>query len=59
MMTEEELRLIDDYRFAHRIATRSGAIRDLVRHGLRRVELLDASSTPPRKPRRARIGEPA
>lgn len=34
MLSDEELRAIDDWRFAHRIPTRAAAIRELLRRGL-------------------------
>jgi hypothetical protein len=34
MLTTEELRLIDDWRFSHRMPSRSSAVRELLRRGL-------------------------
>jgi hypothetical protein len=34
MLTTEELRLLDDWRFAHRMPSRSAAVRELLRRGL-------------------------
>ncbi|MCB9948316.1 MAG: hypothetical protein H6842_10865 [Rhodospirillaceae bacterium] len=34
MLDDEELRLIDDWRFSHRMPTRAAAIRELLRRGL-------------------------
>jgi hypothetical protein len=34
MLSDEELRAVDDWRFEHRIPTRAAAIRELLRRGL-------------------------
>jgi hypothetical protein len=34
MLNDEELRAIDDWRFAHRLPSRAAAIRELLRRGL-------------------------
>lgn len=34
MLTQEELRALDDWRFAHRMPSRAAAIRDLLKRGL-------------------------
>jgi len=34
MLDDEELKLIDDWRFEHRMPTRAAAIRELIRRGL-------------------------
>ena len=34
MLDEQELKAIDDWRFAHRMPTRAAAIRELLRRGL-------------------------
>ncbi|MGF1454551.1 MAG: hypothetical protein ACFB6R_04160 [Alphaproteobacteria bacterium] len=34
MLDEQELKVIDDWRFAHRMPTRAAAIRELLRRGL-------------------------
>jgi hypothetical protein len=34
MLTSEELALLDDWRFAHRMPSRSAAVRELLRRGL-------------------------
>lgn len=34
MLTSEEVRLIDDWRFSHRMPSRSSAVRELLRRGL-------------------------
>ena len=34
MISEEELKLIDDWRFRHRMPSRAAAIRELIRLGL-------------------------
>jgi hypothetical protein len=34
MLSPEELALIDDFRFKHRMPTRAAAVRELLRHGL-------------------------
>jgi len=44
MMTDDELLAVDDFRFAHRITTRSEAIRQLCRLGL---EAALEAPTPP------------
>lgn len=38
MLSDDELKAIDDYRFSKRIGTRSGAIRELVSDALDRKE---------------------
>jgi len=38
MLNDEELRAIDDWRFANRIPSRAAALRELVRRGLKAVE---------------------
>lgn len=38
MLAIEELRLIDDWRFNHRMPTRAAAIRELLRRGLASTE---------------------
>jgi hypothetical protein len=44
MLSDEELRAIDDWRFDKRIPTRAAAIRELLRRGLNSPE--DASGPP-------------
>ncbi|MHC8494814.1 hypothetical protein ACTU44_19120 [Thalassospira sp. SM2505] len=34
MLDDEELKVIDDWRFEHRMPTRAAAIRELIRRGL-------------------------
>jgi hypothetical protein len=34
MLTEEELRLLDDWRFSRRMPSRASAVRELLRRGL-------------------------
>jgi hypothetical protein len=34
MLSPEELALVDDFRFKHRMPTRAAAVRELLRHGL-------------------------
>ena len=34
MLSPEELKLIDDFRFKHRMPTRAAAVRELLKHGL-------------------------
>ena len=34
MLTEEELRIIDDWRFSRRMPTRAAAVRELLKRGL-------------------------
>lgn len=34
MLSPEELALVDDFRFQHRMPTRAAAVRELLRHGL-------------------------
>lgn len=34
MLDQNELRAIDDFRFAHRLPTRAAAVRELIRRGL-------------------------
>lgn len=34
MLTEEELRVLDDFRFASRMPSRAAAVRELLRRGL-------------------------
>ncbi len=34
MLTEEELKALDDWRFAHRMPSRAAAIRELLKRGL-------------------------
>ena len=34
MLSPEELALIDDFRFKHRMPTRAAAVRELLKHGL-------------------------
>lgn len=34
MLDDEELKVIDDWRFKHRMPTRAAAIRELIRRGL-------------------------
>ncbi len=41
MMSDEELKVIDDWRFANRIATRSDAVRRLVQNALRIDDEID------------------
>jgi len=38
MLSEDELRAIDDWRFDHRMPTRAAAIRELLRRGLLATE---------------------
>ncbi|THD82713.1 MAG: hypothetical protein E7812_01140 [Phenylobacterium sp.] len=41
MLTEEELRALDDWRFAQRMPSRAAAIRELLRRGLAHEGVLD------------------
>ena len=41
MLNDEELRAIDDWRFAHRLPSRAAAIRELLRRGLGASEFED------------------
>ena len=34
MLSPEELRAVDNYRFVHRMPSRAAAVRELLRHGL-------------------------
>lgn len=34
MLSPEELAVVDDFRFLHRMPTRAAAVRELLRHGL-------------------------
>jgi len=34
MLSPEELKAVDNYRFAHRMPSRAAAVRELLRHGL-------------------------
>ena len=34
MLSPEELALVDDFRFKHRMPTRAAAVRELLKHGL-------------------------
>jgi hypothetical protein len=41
MLTEEELRALDDWRFAQRMPSRAAAVRELLRRGLANLGVLD------------------
>ena len=41
MLTEEELRALDDWRFAQRMPSRAAAVRELLRRGLADLGVLD------------------
>lgn len=41
MLDDEELKLIDDWRFEHRMPTRAAAIRELIRRGLINEEIAE------------------
>lgn len=43
MLDEDELRTLDTWRFAHRMPSRSAAIRDLLRKGLTDLDGADAA----------------
>ena len=47
MLSPEELRLLDDFRFAHRMPSRAAAIRELLRLGL--ASLDDETAVPQSK----------
>jgi hypothetical protein len=38
MLSPEELKAVDNFRFAHRMPSRAAAVRELLRHGLGAVE---------------------
>ena len=44
MLTEEELRAIDDWRFARRMPTRAAAVRELLKRGLAAEGFLSAKA---------------
>ena len=44
MLTREELKALDDWRFAKRMPSRASAIRELLRHGLATLGTLSASA---------------
>ena len=37
MLSPEELKAVDDFRFQHRMPTRAAAVRELLRHGIEEV----------------------
>jgi metal-responsive CopG/Arc/MetJ family transcriptional regulator len=41
MLDEDELKALDDFRYAHRMPSRAAAIRELLRRGLANPTLLD------------------
>jgi len=41
MLTEEELRALDDWRFAQRMPSRAAAVRELLRRGLADLGVLE------------------
>lgn len=41
MLSAEELELVDNFRFKHRMPTRAAAVRELLKHGLASSGLLD------------------
>lgn len=42
MLTEEELRALDDWRFAQRMPSRAAAVRELLRRGLADLGVLES-----------------
>jgi hypothetical protein len=44
MLNEEELRALDDWRFAQRMPSRAAAVRDLLRRGLADLGVLKAEA---------------
>ncbi len=44
MLDDDELKLIDDWRFEHRMPTRAAAIRELIRRGLVSEDLEDSET---------------
>jgi hypothetical protein len=45
MLTEDELKALDDWRFAHRMPSRAAAIRELLKRGLASEGFLSADGT--------------
>ncbi|RYE41337.1 MAG: hypothetical protein EOP21_08860 [Hyphomicrobiales bacterium] len=45
MLSPEELELVDDFRFKHRMPTRAAAIRELLKYGLASSGLIDGDGT--------------
>jgi metal-responsive CopG/Arc/MetJ family transcriptional regulator len=45
MLTEDELRALDDWRFERRMPSRAAAVRELLRRGLSAEGMLDDSRT--------------
>ena len=41
MLSPEELKAVDNYRFAHRMPSRAAAVRELLRHGLGAIGALE------------------
>jgi hypothetical protein len=40
MLSPEELKAVDDFRFAHHMPSRAAAVRELLRHGLTSVSVV-------------------
>jgi hypothetical protein len=57
MLTVEELRLLDDWRFSRRMPSRASAIRELLRRGLAAEGFLTSDET--LRSRDFGVGEPA
>ena len=49
MLTEEELRALDDWRFSRRMPSRAAAVRELLRRGLEADGALDGDDRTPSK----------
>lgn len=52
VLTPDELDTLDDWRFTHRMPSRAAAIRDLIKRGLRRIDVDDDENV--RNARRSR-----
>ncbi len=45
MLSPEELKAVDNFRFQHRMPTRAAAVRELLRHGIEEVGISPVAET--------------